>query len=159
MTAITHNADDNENGKGKADHPGVKEMIKFVYADRDCLAYLKSSDKHLTDDMLLRKIANEEIIVMKDAERMIGVLRYSLFWDKIPFMNFLMIDEFYRGKGFGKILVEFWEKEMRNKNHGVVITSTLATESAQHFYRKIGYKEAGCLLLEEGLEILFKKEI
>ncbi len=135
-------------------------MIHFTYADRDCLAYLKRSDKHLTEDMLLRKIANEEIIIMKEEEIIIGLLRYSLFWDIIPFMNYLMIDKLYRRKGFGKLLVEFWEKEMRNKDYEVVITSTMSTESAQHFYRKIGYKEAGCLLLEEeGLEILFKKEI
>ena len=135
-------------------------MIHFAYADRDCLAYLKRSDKHLAEDMLLKKIANEEIIIMREEDIMIGILRYNLFWDIIPFMNYLMIDKLYRRKGFGKLLVEFWEKEMRNKKHGLVLTSTLATESAQHFYRKIGYKEAGCLLLEEeGLEILFKKEI
>ena len=75
-------------------------------------------------------------------------------------MNMLMIEETYRKKGLGKILITFWEKEMREKGYKSVLTSTLSNESAQHFYRKQGYKDAGCLLLEEvGLEIVFKKDI
>ena len=41
-----------------------------------------------------------------------------------------------------------------------MMTSTLSNESAQHFYRRMGYQDAGCLLLpDEALEILFTKTI
>ncbi|NBG88155.1 GNAT family N-acetyltransferase [Isachenkonia alkalipeptolytica] len=107
----------------------------------------------------LKKIEDKEIIIIKESEKIIGWLRYSLFWDNIPFMNMLRIEERYRKKGLGRLLVEFWEKEMREKGHKLVLTSTMSNEFAQHFYRKLGYKDAGCLLLEEeGLEIVFKKE-
>ena len=39
-------------------------------------------------------------------------------------------------------------------------SSSLSDEQAQHLYRKLGYKDAGCLLLEgEALEIIFTKTL
>ena len=70
-------------------------------------------------------------------------------------MNMLTIEEEYRKQGIGKKLVQFWEKEMKKQNHNLVMTSTLSNEEAQHFYRKLGYSDAGSLLLpKEPLEIL-----
>lgn len=72
----------------------------------------------------------------------------------------LYINENYRNKGIGKKLVEFWETEMKSKSYELVMTSTLSNEQAQHFYRKLGYKDAGSLLLDdEPLEIIFTKSI
>ncbi|HID0882721.1 TPA: GNAT family N-acetyltransferase [Clostridium botulinum] len=92
--------------------------------------------------------------------KIIGWLRYSYFWDNTPFMNMLYINENYRNKGIGKKLVEFWETEMKSKGYELVMTSTLSNEQAQHFYRKLRYKDAGSLLLDdEPLEITFTKSI
>ena len=42
----------------------------------------------------------------------------------------------------------------------LVMTSTLSSEQAQHFYRALGYRDAGSLLLEgEPLEIFFTKRL
>lgn len=49
---------------------------------------------------------------------------------------------------------------MKGRGHSLVMTSTLANEGAQHFYRKLGYRDAGCLLLErEPLELMLIKAI
>jgi hypothetical protein len=41
-----------------------------------------------------------------------------------------------------------------------VMTSTLSNEDAQHFYRKLGYRDVGALLLpDEPLEIILLKEL
>jgi ribosomal protein S18 acetylase RimI-like enzyme len=75
-------------------------------------------------------------------------------------MNLLYIDEQYRSQGIGKELVRFWEGEMKNRGYKLLMTSTLANEQAQHFYRKLEYKDFGSLLLEgEPLEILFIKTL
>ena len=87
-------------------------------------------------------------------------LRWGLFWDEVPFMNMLHVDEERRRQGIGRLLVDAWESRCRETGHPRVLTSTLSNESAQHFYRKLGYQDAGCLRLpDEALEILFAKEI
>lgn len=49
---------------------------------------------------------------------------------------------------------------MREEGYPLVMTSTQSNETAQHFYRKLGYADAGSLLLrDELLEIIFTKEI
>jgi len=49
---------------------------------------------------------------------------------------------------------------MKTQGYKKVLTSTLSNEDAQHFYRKLGYKDCGSLLLpDEPLEIIFIKEI
>lgn len=50
----------------------------------------------------------------------------------------IWVDEQYRGKGVGKQVVLFWEDKMKQKGFKTVMTSTLANEEAQHFYRKLG---------------------
>ena len=107
------------------------------------------------------KINQHEIYIVRNAEEVnIGWLRYGYFWDNTPFMNVLWIDKPYRGQGIGKQAVLVWETEMRAKGFTLVMTSTLSNEEAQHFYRRLGYRDAGCLLLpKEPLEILFTKSL
>lgn len=41
-----------------------------------------------------------------------------------------------------------WENEMKLLGYIAVMTSTNSDEQAQHFYRKLGYKDCGCLILD-----------
>lgn len=135
-------------------------MYDFEYADEHYFEYLKEYDSHISLEMLSRKIKDREIIIAKTKEKITGWLRYGYFWDNIPFINMIIIDKQYRGKGIGKDLVGFWEREMSNKGYKIVVTSTLSNESAQHFYRKLGYRDSGSLILEnEALEIIFTKNL
>lgn len=75
-------------------------------------------------------------------------------------MNMLYLSEKNRNRGIGKELVAFWENEMKKNGYEMIMTSTLSNEKAQHFYRKLGYKDVGCIILEnEPLEIIFTKNI
>ena len=40
------------------------------------------------------------------------------------------------------------ETEMKNQGFGLVMTSTQVDESAQHFYRKLGYKDCGGFVID-----------
>ena len=89
-----------------------------------------------------------------------GWLRWNLFWDNTPFMNMLFVLENCRQKGIGRALVENWEKECLSAGYSLVLTSTQSDEGAQHFYRHVGYKECGSLILPgEVLEIIFCKQL
>lgn len=54
----------------------------------------------------------------------------------------------------------FWENEMVRLGYDKVMTSSQANESAQHFYRKLGYQDAGSFFpFCNDLEIIFTKEL
>ena len=100
-------------------------------------------DRHLPEEGFEEKVRNKEGYVLTEDDKVIGVLRYNLFWDNTPFCTMLYIDEAYRKKGYGRLLMEHWEKDMRSKGYGMLMTSTQVDEEAQHFYRKIGYRDRG----------------
>jgi len=134
--------------------------VSFFYAKQENLQWLKERDCHLTEEIIRKKISDREIIVTEAAGKVIGLLRFGYFWDIYPFMNLIIIDEEYQRKGIGKQLVIFWEEEMKKRKHKYVLTSTQSDEEAQHFYRKLGYNDAGSLILPgEVLEIIFIKTL
>ncbi|MFQ7551037.1 MAG: GNAT family N-acetyltransferase [Blautia marasmi] len=67
--------------------------------------------------------------------------------DLIPFLTLLYLDESYRGKGFGRQAMLFWERDV-GLGYKTIMTSTQVDEDAQHFYRKLGYKDRGSLFLD-----------
>ena len=94
------------------------------------------------------------------AGEIVGWLRWNHFWDEIPFMNMLHVAARRRGRSIGTSLVLAWENRMRELGCARVLTSTLSDETAQHFYRKLGYVDSGALLLPgEALEIIFSKSL
>jgi len=134
----------------------VDANIRFAKSD-DYL-WLKEHDEHISDNVLKVKIENKEIYVVEKNDKIIGWLRYNLFWDNIPFMNMIYVLDEYRKVGVGKNLVDFWEEKMKQKGYKNVLTSTQSNEEAQHFYRKLGYKEIGGFkYFNDPYEIMFQK--
>ena len=130
------------------------------YANKDDIEIISKYDEHISIEELENVIKMKRLIVMFNEDKFIGWLRFNLFWDNTPFMNMLYFLDNERGKGYGRQLVSFWEKEMKNKGYECVLTSTQSNEEAQIFYRKLGYIDSGSLLLpNEPLEIIFYKKI
>lgn len=124
------------------------------------MKWLIARDLHIHEAALLKKISDREIIVAESAKMTLGWLRFGFFWDSIPFMNMLHVTEAHRNAGIGKMLVQFWESEMRKQKHELVMTSSQSDEVAQHFYRKLGYVDAGSLILPKvPLEVVFIKTL
>lgn len=131
------------------------DILVATSAEYDQLARL---DHHVPPDVIARKISLGEILVARTEAIVIGWLRYGFFWDSIPFMNMLTVQEPSRGRGIGTQLATFWETAMRTRGYTEVLTSTLANERGQFLYRKLGYQDCGALLLPgEPLEILMRK--
>lgn len=129
------------------------------YADERDFDILSKYDIHIKASELKKSIDDKRVLIMFNDE-FIGWLRFGFFWDSIPFMNMLYFLEEYRGKGYGRQLVSFWEKEMRDRQYKTVMTSTQSNEQAQFFYRKNGYSDCGSLLLpDEPLEIIMLKRL
>ncbi len=105
-------------------------------------------DKHLPESEFDEKVRRRQGYVCIEDEKIIGVLRYNLFWDNTPFCTMMFIDPEYRGEGYGKQMMEHWERDMKLQGYGMVMTSTQVDEKAQHFYRKLGFKDCGGFVLE-----------
>jgi len=131
-----------------------KHEILIRYAVGNDYITLKQYDKHISEN----KIENKEVYIVEEDGKIIGWLRYNLFWDSVPFMNMIYFLEEYRKKGIGKKLVKHWEEDMKHKGYNNVLTSTQSNEEAQHFYRKIGYTEIGGFkYFDDPYEIIFQK--
>ncbi len=134
--------------------------MNIRFAKNEDLNILSKLETHIDYDMIRRKINNGEIIIISVDNKIVGWLRYSLFWDEHPFINMIFFLEKYRGKGFGKRLISFWESEMKKNNHNILITSTQSDENAQLFFRKLGYKDAGGFIIKDDpFELVMIKEI
>ncbi len=134
--------------------------LEFRVAISEDKKWIGRRDETLGKEMLQQKIDQEEILLALLDEQRIGFLRWSYFWDVIPFMNRLGFDKGFRQQGYGRALVACWERRMLDRGINRVMTSTLSDENAQHFYRKLGYVDTGALLLPgEALEILFAKAL
>lgn len=126
-------------------------------ADKELLL---SKGSHIKESIWEESIKKKHEIIMFVDRNFAGWLRYNLFWDEIPFMNMLYFLEEYQGKGYGTQIVKFWENEMAKLGYDKAMTSSQANEFAQHFYRKLGYQDAGGFFpFCNDLEIIFTKEL
>lgn len=94
----------------------------------------------------------------------IGIIEWKAFWDGMPYLSLLKIHKRYRGKGLGRQALTLLEGQLKNQGNKALLTSTRADEQAQHFYRALGYKECGCLVLDntplsQPIEIFFIKTL
>ena len=140
------------------------------YQDRSEIARL---DRHIPQHRLAACIEGGQVYVLKDdptehggagngeQDRVLGVLRYSLFWQTIPFLDLLYIDEAYRNRGFGTQMMREWEAEMAKRGYPYVMTSTQADEDAWKFYEKLGYHKVGGFFPpeQEAEEWMYVKEL
>ena len=133
-------------------------MIRF--AKKEDIDILVANDKHVDKAEMLNLIGLNRVYIMEDDGKFIGWLRYNLFWDHIPFMNMIQLNDEDRGKGYGRMFVEFWEGEMRKLGYKKVMTSTASDEFAQHFYIKLCYTTIGGFLpLGEKFEMMLAKNL
>ena len=123
-------------------------MFKIRYASKSDESFWFRLDKHLSKSEFELKVRDKRVYIISDADKPVGVMRHNLFWDNTPFLTLIHIEESSCGKGFGRQAMLFWENEMRELGYKMVMTSTQVNEQAQHFYRKLGYIERGCLSLD-----------
>lgn len=124
-------------------------MFRIKYVTEQEENYWFTMDHHVTRQTFDKKVRDKQGYVIFEDEKPIGIMHYNLFWDKIPFLNLIMIEKEYRRRGYGGKAMKYWEAEMLESGFQMVLLSTQTDEDAQHFYRKSGYKDCGCLILND----------
>ena len=138
--------------------------MEIRYVCKDDKEFWYKLDKHLPDAEFDKKIRDKQGYVIHEDGNPVGLLRYNLFWDNTPFCTMLYIENSVQKKGYGRALMQFWEADMKRQGYGMTMTSTQTDEDAQHFYRKIGYKECGGLIIdipgfEQPMEMILSKPL
>lgn len=138
-------------------------MIQIRYAETKDREFWYRLDAHLPAEEFAEKVRTHRGYVLLLDGCPVGLLRYNLFWDNTPFCTMLYIAPDFRGMGLGKALMQHWEADMRRRGFAMLMTSTQSNEDAQHFYRKLGYRDCGGFIVnipgfEQPLELLFIKE-
>lgn len=133
----------------------MKNKIEIRYAIYDDREFWSSLDKHLTDAEFDKKVRDKQAFVLTVDEQQVSLLRYNLFWDNTPFCTLLFVADGYQNRGYGSALMRYWENEMKALGYRWLLVSTQSDESAQNFYRKIGYTDCGCLLAPNQTAELF----
>ena len=121
-------------------------------------------DAHISAAVWERKLCDRTCYVLEADGVPAAILRYSLFWDNTPFCNLLYVAPALQRRGLGRALTARWEADMRAQGYPLVLTSTQADESAQHFWRACGYKDAGGFVLSaasgtQPLELVLEKAL
>lgn len=124
--------------------------------------YWRNHDPHIPTGEMHRIVEHQRVFILRANETPIGILRYNLFWDQHPFLNLIWLEPDKRRRGYGRQVMAFWEDSMHRLGFGLVLLSTQANEEAQHFYRRLGYRDCGGFILDgsdDCLEILFMKRL
>lgn len=139
-------------------------MTTIRYVQKDDQKFWYRLDTHLPETEFINKVRDKRGYILLENDIPMGILRYHLFWDNTPFCTLLFIEKEHQHKGYGKKLMEWWEHDMKAQGYGMVLVSTQVDETAQHFYRKLGYKDCGGLLIDlpmyaQPMELFLLKEI
>lgn len=139
-------------------------MREIRYVRETDRAFWFRLDKHLSATEFEKKLRDRQGYVICEDSVPKGILRWNLFWDNTPFCTLLYIDRPAQRQGFGSALMRFWEDDMKAQGYGMVMTSTQVDETAQHFYRKLGYRDCGGFVLdipgyEQPMELILCKQL
>jgi len=139
-------------------------MFIIRYAENADESFWFTLDEHMSKNEFLLKIRDRRGYIICDGDEPVGIMRYNLVWDNIPFLTLIYLNKSYRRKGFGKKALLSWEQEMRELGYKMVMISTQVDEQAQHFYRELGYIEKGSLSfdntpLDQPMEMFMMKKL
>ena len=118
----------------------------------------------LAEKEIENKIRDKRCYIMKHGGKAIGLMRFNMMFEFVPFLTLMWLEEPYRRKGYGTEAMLHWENEMRSLGYKMIMVSTQVDEAAQHFYRKLGYRDMGAIVMdippyEQPLEMFMGKAL
>ncbi|MCL2854141.1 MAG: GNAT family N-acetyltransferase [Defluviitaleaceae bacterium] len=143
-------------------------MLTISYATPEDAPYVLSMGhwppSPLGEHEVEMKIRDERCYILRENGQIIGILRWNMMFEFVPFLTLMWFDKPHRGKGYGKQAITHWEDEMRRLGYKMIMVSTQVDEDGQHFYRKMGYKDMGSIVMdiapyEQPLEMFLGKAL
>ena len=122
---------------------------------------IRNYDRHIPVSRLEDCIRRGLVDVLEDNGTILGVLRWNLFWQSLPFLDLIFLDDSLRGRGFGSEMMAQWERNMVSLGYEDVLLSTQSDESSKFFYEKLGYRLCGSFLPpdQDVEELMYRKKL
>lgn len=121
----------------------MNQATHIRLAVKEDLDQVKANELTIGGDIVETKIELGEVIVADDDGQVTGILRFSWFWDYLPFISYIWVEEGFRHEHRASKMIEKLEEITAGRNWQKVMTSTQADEKAQNFYRAVGFEDAG----------------
>jgi ribosomal protein S18 acetylase RimI-like enzyme len=110
-------------------------------------AFLRAFSTGPDDEKLRAQIRDGRLRIIETTGEPVGFIKFYILWEVLPFIEVIMVCEDRRRRGIGRDAVRSWEREMAARSFRQTLTSTQANETAQEFWRRIGYRECGSITL------------
>lgn len=138
-------------------------MVEVASASQADIDWLVLEDTNVGQPWVSRCVALGEYLVAREAGEIVGFLRFSRFWGKVPYMEMIRIQPAYRRSGVGTAMFLVWEAAMRAEGARMLMTSSECDESRpQDWHRRNGFTETGAIEfpgLQSVPEVFFIKHI
>lgn len=143
-------------------------MIEIKFEIIDNLDEYRNCDpqsEYIDRDKIARKIEGKEIIVAKDGDKYVGLLRIQYFWSTRPYLESAYVVEAERGNGLGTRMLKFLEDYLVSEQYAYLFSSSEdGDDKAINWHKKNGFNEMGRLTdlnlpHDDVTEIFFSKKI
>ena len=124
------------------------------------LKVLRKLWPRLSDAALEAQIRGPRLRIIEAGGKPVGFLKFHVIWESLPFIELIVILKSERGLGYGTRAVREWERQMAERGFDLVVMSTQASATAQHFWRKLGYRDCGALTIRnQPAEIFMQRRL
>lgn len=141
---------------------GRKMIRKYKKTDKPKIKYLYRDALFLEPTFSCYLDKHYKPFVYEENGKVIGVIMLQQDYLMLDVFN-LYVDIDHRGKGIGRILLNFAEEYARKKKlHGVKLETGKDNKEAQSFYLKCGYQRVGEVKnyrLKDSISIFFWKGV
>ena len=122
---------------------------------------IRNYDRHIPASRLEDCIRRGLVDVLEDDGKIRGVLRWNLFWQSLPFLDLIFLDDSLRGQGWGTKMMAHWERNMAFLGYEDGLLTTQSDETSKFFYEKLGYTLCGTFLPPEQdvEELMYRKKL
>lgn len=121
--------------------------INIRFANPSDFKTIRLFDPHsqyIDKEKIRNKIKQREIIIAQDKDKIVGIIKFSYFWQTRPYLDLIFIDPKCRKTGLSKKLLDFLIKHLVKNGYSYLFSSSEKQEpTAQAWHKHMGFKEMG----------------